>query len=144
VKAAYGTHHWSFPKGHTDPGETNYIAAYREVEEETSLKKEDLKEYPFNWKMQYQVRNYQKVSFSLTLLLSLFSSTSSLYLKVVELWLAELINKDAVVKIDPNESEDYTWASFEEACKLMEHETTKEVLRAANVAIKDTFASKNN
>lgn len=30
--------HWSFPKGHQEVGETDLETAYREVEEETSLK----------------------------------------------------------------------------------------------------------
>ena len=39
-------HHWSFPKGHLEPGETAAQAAKRETREETGILAEILKEHP--------------------------------------------------------------------------------------------------
>ena len=37
LQTSYGEHHWSPPKGHVDPGETERIAAERETMEEAGL-----------------------------------------------------------------------------------------------------------
>lgn len=34
LKASYGDHHWSPPKGHVDPGEDDFTTALRETSEE--------------------------------------------------------------------------------------------------------------
>jgi 8-oxo-dGTP pyrophosphatase MutT (NUDIX family) len=37
MQTSYGKHHWTPPKGHVDPGETDWIAALRETKEEAGL-----------------------------------------------------------------------------------------------------------
>ncbi|CAD5120382.1 DgyrCDS8954 [Dimorphilus gyrociliatus] len=41
LQTSYGKHHWTPPKGHVDPGESEMQTAIRETEEETGLKEED-------------------------------------------------------------------------------------------------------
>merc|ERR1712014_574678 len=42
MKASYGNHHWSPPKGHVDPGENVQQTAFRETVEESGLEEADL------------------------------------------------------------------------------------------------------
>jgi 8-oxo-dGTP pyrophosphatase MutT (NUDIX family) len=124
VKAAYGEHHWSFPKGHTDRGETNYQAAWRETEEEVGLKKESLKEISgFTRRMSYNVKGYQKI---------------------VDLWLAELVDKNTVVKIDPRECEEYRWVKLAEGIELGVYEATKQALKDSNEYIMANILSSSS
>merc|ERR1712110_299746 len=37
MQTSYGNFHWTPPKGHVDPGETDYEAALRETKEEAGL-----------------------------------------------------------------------------------------------------------
>ncbi|KAJ8977489.1 hypothetical protein NQ317_001772 [Molorchus minor] len=39
LQTSYGIHHWTPPKGHVDPGETEMLTALRETEEEAGLVK---------------------------------------------------------------------------------------------------------
>jgi len=42
LQASYLGHHWTAPKGHVDPGETDeLLTAQREVQEESGLRPED-------------------------------------------------------------------------------------------------------
>ncbi len=69
VKANYGDHHWSFPKGHTDPNETNLDAAIRETFEETGLDKSSLNVVQdFHRRVEYPVRSWKKVKFCVYLI----------------------------------------------------------------------------
>lgn len=58
------------------------------------------------------------------------------YTKVVDLWLAELIDKNAQVKIDPSEVEAFEWAKLESALKLSGYESTRTLLSDADQYIK--------
>jgi len=43
LKASYGTHHWTPPKGHVDSGEDDFTTALRETREEAGYTEQDLK-----------------------------------------------------------------------------------------------------
>jgi len=62
VRANYGERHWSFPKGHTDPGEEPLETAYRETWEEVGLDKQHLKvDSNFQKSLSYQANENKKV-----------------------------------------------------------------------------------
>jgi len=111
VKAAYGEHHWSFPKGYTDRNESTWEAAWRETEEETGLKRNQLRHL---------------VSFSMTLSYPVRNQT-----KILDLFLAEMIDKKAQLRLDPKECEAYEWVDFEKGLGLLGHET-RNVLEQAH------------
>ncbi|KOB65136.1 Diadenosine tetraphosphatase, partial [Operophtera brumata] len=37
LQTSYGEHHWTPPKGHVDPGESDWVTALRETKEEAGL-----------------------------------------------------------------------------------------------------------
>jgi len=112
LKASYGDHHWSFPKGHTDPRETNFDAAWRETREETGLIPAMLTHIQ-GWTMSssYPVGNHTKF---------------------VEYWLARLNNPEQPITIDPHESEEYVWVNHEKAKVLLVYESTISILNSAH------------
>jgi bis(5'-nucleosidyl)-tetraphosphatase len=88
LQTSYGEHHWTPPKGHVDPGETEMATAIRETVEESGLKKGDLKIYEDVKRiLNYKVKGKPKV---------------------VTYWLAELVNPQAKVKLS-EEHQDYKW-----------------------------------
>lgn len=107
LQTSYGIHHWTPPKGHVDPGETDLVTAYRETIEESGLQKSDLKVYEDTKKtLNYKVKGKPKI---------------------VHYWLAELINPQAKVKLS-HEHQDYKWLSLKEACDIVEYKDMQEVL----------------
>lgn len=107
LQTSYGIHHWTPPKGHVDPGETDLVTAYRETIEESGLQKSDLKVYEDTKKtLNYKVKGKPKI---------------------VHYWLAELINPQAKVKLS-HEHQDYKWLSLKEACDIVGYKDMQEVL----------------
>ena len=102
---------WSFPKGHTEDGETPKGTALRELEEEAGIKDVELlssdliyEEYPIN-------RNEEK------------------RLKINEYFIGFVNNKD--VKIQEDEIHTFKWATYEEALGILTYSTRKESLKKA-------------
>ncbi|KAG0712521.1 Bis(5'-nucleosyl)-tetraphosphatase [asymmetrical] [Chionoecetes opilio] len=89
--------HWTPPKGHVDPGENDWQAAFRETEEEAGLKEEDLA----------VVRGFQSV----------LKYTVNNRPKTVVYRAAELMNSEAPVMLS-QEHVAYRWAVLEDACDL--------------------------
>ncbi|KAG8222941.1 hypothetical protein J437_LFUL000236 [Ladona fulva] len=97
LQTSYGEHHWTPPKGHVDPGESDMETALRETEEESGLKKSDLRIYEdFKETLEYKVKGKPKI---------------------VIYWLAELSNANAEVKLS-REHQDYKWLPLDDACKI--------------------------
>ena len=61
MQASYKTHHWSPPKGHCKPGESDYKTALRETFEEAGFTQEMLKIVPdYTIELDYMVENQRK------------------------------------------------------------------------------------
>jgi len=102
---------WAPPKGHLESGETAIDAAYREVEEESGLKKEAVKVYDeAKIELSYQ-NNYGRP-------------------KTVTYWLAELIDKSAEVRIS-HEHINYKWFTVDEAIAAAQFQNMKDGIRLA-------------
>ncbi|XP_030759544.1 bis(5'-nucleosyl)-tetraphosphatase [asymmetrical] [Sitophilus oryzae] len=107
LQTSYGIHHWTPPKGHVDPGESDLETAYRETLEESGLKQSDLKVYDQSKKtLNYNVNGKPKV---------------------VHYWLAELINNEATVKLS-HEHQAFKWLGLEEACEIVGYKDMQGVL----------------
>lgn len=107
LQTSYGIHHWTPPKGHVDPGETDLVTAYRETCEESGLQKSDLKIYEASKKtLNYPVKGKPKI---------------------VHYWLAELVNPQAKVQLS-DEHQAYRWLPLKEACDCVEYPDMQRVL----------------
>ncbi|XP_060526034.1 bis(5'-nucleosyl)-tetraphosphatase [asymmetrical] [Cylas formicarius] len=107
LQTSYGIHHWTPPKGHVDPGETELVTAFRETWEEAGLEKTDLKIFQDCAKiLHYNVNNKPKT---------------------VHYWLAELINPNADVKLS-HEHQAYKWLPLKEACDCVGYKDMQDVL----------------
>ncbi len=109
------TGHWSFPKGHTEPGETGEQTARRELAEETGIDQVDLhldqafvEEYTWNRKGQ---NNHKIVTY---------------YLGLVD---------DPVITIQNTELADGRWIPIDEAESVLTFSETQNVFRQARAYI---------
>ena len=96
---------WSLPKGKLDAGETFEQAALREVEEETGLRCELVRELP---SVEYEARGRPKL---------------------VRYWLMSVASDPGFVPND--EVDELRWLSPEDAASLLTYDRDKEVLAAA-------------
>lgn len=108
--------YWNFPKGHFKAGESSLTAALREVEEETGLRKQDLRIIP-------NFRGYEKFYFNL--------GKQGIY-DIVILYLAE--TKQPRIIISPREHSGFGWFVYRDAMKVIgnKYGATKRVLKQAN------------
>lgn len=93
------------PKGHVDPGETNIQCALRELEEETSIRPEDIEIDPdFVFKTTYEVRrkkyNHRPIP------------------KTTYIYLGRLTNE---VQVKLTEHEGFVWACWEPPHRIQEN-----------------------
>lgn len=93
-------HHWDFPKGVVEPGETPLQGAIREVEEETSLN-----DLTFTWGYGYQeTPPYGRG-------------------KVARYYVAETRQTEVTLPVNPAlghpEHDEYRWVTFQEARTLL-------------------------
>jgi len=107
----YG-HHWDFPKGHVEKGETDQTAAIRELHEETGLTPKSLRD-DFAHEIQYFFRAKDK----------------ALVRKSVVFFLAEVA--DTKVKLS-HEHVGHAFLPYELALKKLTFDNARELLRAAN------------
>lgn len=94
--------------GHVDRGETDeMVTAFRETEEESGLRKSDLKVYTDAKKTtSYKVKGKPKT---------------------VIYWLAELINPSATVQLS-DEHQDFKWLSIQNACLYAKYDEMVDVM----------------
>jgi 8-oxo-dGTP pyrophosphatase MutT (NUDIX family) len=112
--------YWDFPKGHLEKGETEMVAAFREIEEETGLK--DLRFIPgFRDSIKYFFRAQGKTIF-----------------KTVAFFLAETEQEE--IKIS-DEHIGYEWLPFNQAFKEMKFANAKNILAKANNYLRNDSAS---
>lgn len=104
--------HWSFPKGHVEPGESDEQTAIREVKEETGI---DIGIVPgFKAKSEYSIQN--KIE------------------KVVYIFAATC--EDTTTTIQEEEIEDYLWLDYHKAMKHLKFENDKNILSRLNEYLK--------
>jgi len=109
----YGLGHWGFVKGHVEKNETDEDTLYRETEEETDLKKENIKIINgFKQKISYYFKREGKTVY-----------------KEVNYYLAE--SDTFNVKIS-HEHKDYKWLEYKEAMEKLSFKNTKKILKKAN------------
>ncbi|XP_076669611.1 purine phosphoribosyltransferase family protein Apf [Andrena cerasifolii] len=111
MQTSYGDHHWTPPKGHVDPGESDLDTAVRETKEESGLLLSDLKVYDdVKRELTYEVTGKPKT---------------------VVYWLAELLNSDKSVEMS-EEHQAYQWLSIEDACSVVKYSDMQSMLRNLN------------
>ncbi|RVE42261.1 hypothetical protein evm_013091 [Chilo suppressalis] len=107
MQTSYGKHHWTPPKGHVDPGESDWVTALRETEEESGLTENDLEIYEeISRTLEYKVNNKPKV---------------------VVYWLAKLKNPQKEVTVS-DEHQDFKWLSLKEAQEISGYDDMTQLL----------------
>ncbi|MDO8515995.1 MAG: NUDIX domain-containing protein [bacterium] len=108
--------YWNFPKGHFEHGERDLDTALRETEEETGLKKSDLRIIP-------NFRAYERFSFR--------RGHETIHDTVI-LFLAETRNPN--VRLVPREHSGFAWFLYRDAMHAIggTYLETKKVLKQAN------------
>ncbi|XP_073536501.1 bis(5'-nucleosyl)-tetraphosphatase [asymmetrical] isoform X2 [Phyllobates terribilis] len=110
LQTSYGTHHWTPPKGHVDPGEDDMTTALRETEEEAGLQPSQFRIVDgFRKELNYKVNNAPKT---------------------VVYWLGELKDQSASVKLS-HEHQDFRWLRLQEACTFAGYQDMQETLNEA-------------
>ncbi|XP_030039461.2 bis(5'-nucleosyl)-tetraphosphatase [asymmetrical] [Manduca sexta] len=111
LQTSYGQHHWTPPKGHVDPGESDWVTALRETKEEAGLSEEDLEIYKDVSKtLHYDVKGKPKD---------------------VVYWLAKLRNPELEVKLS-YEHQDLKWLPLKQAQEVSGFEDMKKLLAEFN------------
>lgn len=108
--------YWNFPKGHFKPGERSIDAALRELEEETGIKKSELRIAP-------NFRAYERFFFKI--------GNQGIYDTVI-LFLAE--THKAEIRIEPREHSGFGWFLYHDALNVVgkKYGDTRKVLKQAS------------
>ncbi|XP_077290791.1 purine phosphoribosyltransferase family protein Apf [Arctopsyche grandis] len=107
LRASYGDRHWTPPKGHVDPGESDFITALRETKEEAGLDESDLEIFENVTKtLEYKVKNKNK---------------NTIY------WLAKLRDPQKPIILSEEHTE-LRWLKLTEAQELAGHKDFNELL----------------
>ncbi|KAL7013150.1 hypothetical protein ACKWTF_015221 [Chironomus riparius] len=115
MKASYGSFHWTPPKGHVDPGESDYETALRETREEAGYTENDLIIYKeLSKTLNYHVKGKPKV---------------------VVYWLAQLrdVNKNPTLS---NEHTDFKFLNKKETISLSGYKDFANMVEELDVEIK--------
>ena len=108
--------HWSFPKGHAEPGETEVQTARRELSEETGITACDL------------VND------------AVFAETYPIPKRSIEKTVKYFLGfvKTAAVRIQPEEIIEYAWSTYEDALKHISFPEAQKILRSAHAFLHPT------
>ncbi|XP_005530451.1 PREDICTED: bis(5'-nucleosyl)-tetraphosphatase [asymmetrical] [Pseudopodoces humilis] len=108
LQTSYGTHHWTPPKGHVDPGEDDLQTAFRETQEEAGLQASQLTLIEgYKKELHYPVHGKPKT---------------------VVYWLAEMKDCNTEIKLS-EEHQAFQWLKLEDACKFAEFEDMQATLK---------------
>ncbi|TGZ54261.1 purine phosphoribosyltransferase family protein Apf [Temnothorax americanus] len=117
MQTSYGDHHWTPPKGHVDPDESDMETALRETREEAGFVPNDLKIFEdARHEMTYEVKGRPKI---------------------VIYWLAELLNPDKPVRLS-DEHQAFDWLPLREACDRARYDEMRKALNEF-----DKYVSRN-
>jgi len=106
--------HWSFPKGHSNKGETKIKAALRELKEETGITKIQLLKKSVMLQDIYKFTNVKGVKI----------------LKKVNYFIGEAKSKK--IKIDRREVINYKWCTYKAGLERTTFDESKTILKKAN------------
>ncbi|XP_045452418.1 bis(5'-nucleosyl)-tetraphosphatase [asymmetrical] [Melitaea cinxia] len=107
LQTSYGEHHWTPPKGHVDPGESDWVTALRETKEEAGLSEDDLEIHKdISHTLNYQVKGNPKA---------------------VVYWLAKIRDPNQKVTLS-DEHQDLKWLPLKEAQEISGFEDMKKLL----------------
>ncbi|XP_068620481.1 bis(5'-nucleosyl)-tetraphosphatase [asymmetrical] [Battus philenor] len=107
MQTSYGEHHWTPPKGHVDPGESDYTTALRETKEEAGYSEEDLEIYKdISDTLNYEVKQKPKC---------------------VTYWLAKLKNPEHGVTLS-EEHQSFQWLPLKQAQELSGYDDMTQLL----------------
>ncbi|KAI5642929.1 NUDIX domain-containing protein [Phthorimaea operculella] len=107
LQTSYGEHHWTPPKGHVDPGESDWVTALRETKEEAGLSENELEIYKdISKTLNYEVKGKPKV---------------------VVYWLAKLRDPEHPVTLS-DEHQDLKWLVLKDAQKIAGYEDMQKLL----------------
>ncbi|KAG7301641.1 hypothetical protein JYU34_014617 [Plutella xylostella] len=111
LQTSYGEHHWTPPKGHVDPGESDWETALRETKEEAGLSEQNLEIYKdISKTLAYKVNGKPKT---------------------VVYWLAKLKDPDQKVTLS-DEHQDLKWLEMKQAQDISGFEDMKNLLADFN------------
>ncbi len=110
--------HWDIPKGKVEEGEELEQAAYRELEEETGIKKGEIEVVPFMTTMEYTYH---------------YPNETQMIHKVVYVFAARTDKHK--VKLS-HEHDAYVWLPIDEAIERATYDTLKDALRTAKLSLK--------
>lgn len=110
----HGRNYWNFPKGKLEEGERATAAFLREVEEETGLKRGDLKIIS---------------GFRATDRYAFFSGQQRKIFKIVIFYLVETKKSEVAVS---SEHQGFGWFTYHEALNLSKYKNTKDIIKRAH------------
>lgn len=125
MQASYSNNHWTPPKGHVDPGETDYETALRETREEAGLLPEQLVvDKDFKVELNYDVFSYKHGGVKKS--------------KIVTYWLAELKNPTLNVVQLSDEHLAFKWLPLEPAIELSGFKDMAKAFRKCHAHLEST------
>lgn len=125
----HGRNYWNFPKGKLEEGERATAAFLREVEEETGLKRGDLKiisgfqatdRYMFSEGRTYYRRIHHK---------AYAEHARGTVLKIVIFYLVETKKSEVVIS---EEHDGFGWFSYHEALRISKYKNTQNIIKRAH------------
>ncbi len=108
---------WQNVTGGVEGSESVVDAVYREVFEETGIRREDVISF---------IENVFECEFETEKFNDLFGKRA--IIKSYDFGMQ--VSKDQKIRIDPKEHTEYKWATYEEALKLLKWENNKKALKA--------------
>eukprot|EP00095_Tigriopus_kingsejongensis_P001970 maker-scaffold886_size84816-snap-gene-0.26 protein:Tk01970 transcript:maker-scaffold886_size84816-snap-gene-0.26-mRNA-1 annotation:"hypothetical protein HELRODRAFT_74437" len=112
LQTSYGQNHWTPPKGHVDPGESDHETALRETQEEAGIREGDMEVVPdFKAELNYPVKSYK---------------SGQCQDKVVTYWLAR-VKEGANITLSEEHCA-FKWLPLAEACQLCGFKDMEELL----------------
>jgi len=123
MQTSYGEHHWTPPKGHVDPGESDYETAVRETAEEAGITEDDMEiDKTFQVELNYEVTGH---------------IDGVKRPKVATYWLGKLRDPGNTKVTLSDEHRDFKWLDVDAACKVAKFEDMKKALCRCQERIDD-------